>query len=106
MLCDITFSISSKAQTIVSLFENVVPELKNRTDDADFAAKKIEEWLQNMGVSQKLSDEGFSENDIDKLVELTFETPSLSGLLSIAPVDGNKETVKAIFSESLTAYNK
>ena len=102
----IKYIYPAKAKTIATLFHTIIPELKGTPDEAEFAAKKIEEWLYSVGVKKKLSDEGFSEADIDKLVNLTFETPSLSGLLAIAPVDGNKETVKAIFTESLKPYNK
>lgn len=95
----------AKAKTLASLFSTIVPDLKGTPDEADYAAKKIEEWLQSVGITKKLTDEGFSEADIDSLVDLTFETPSLSGLLSIAPVEGTRETVKAIFTESLHPYN-
>ncbi len=102
----IKYIYSAKAKTLATLFHSVVPELKGTPDEAEYAAKKIEEWLYSVGITKKLKDEGFSEADIDKLVDLTFETPSLSGLISIAPVDGSKEVVKAIFTESLEAYNK
>ena len=84
---------------------SIVPDLKGTPDEAEYAAKKIEQWLQSVGITKKLADEGFSEADVDSLVNLTFETPSLSGLLAIAPVDGTKEVVKAIFTESLHPYN-
>ena len=45
--------------------------------------------------------EGFSDADLDRLVELAFTTPSLGGLLSIAPTDATKEAVKEIYSKSL-----
>lgn len=102
----IKYIYAAKAKTLATLFHSVVPELKGTPDEAEYAAKKIEEWLFSVGITKKLKDEGFSEADIDKLVDLTFETPSLSGLISIAPVDGSKEVVKAIFTESLNAYNK
>ncbi len=102
----IKYIYPAKAKTIATLFHTIIPELKGTPDEAEFASKKVEEWLYSVGIKKKLSDEGFSETDIDKLVNLTFETPSLSGLLAIAPVDGNKETVKAIFTESLKPYNK
>ena len=94
-----------KAKTIATLFHTIIPELKGTPDEAEFAAKKVEEWLYSVGIKKKLSDEGFSEADVDKLVNLTFETPSLSGLLAIAPIEGKKEVVKAIFTESLKPYN-
>ena len=96
----------AKGATLASILSSIVPDLKGTPDEADYAAQKVEEWLQSVGITQKLTDEGFSADDVDKLVNLAFETPSLSGLLSIAPVDAGKETVKAIFTESLTAYNK
>ena len=102
----IKYIYPAKAKTIATLFHTIIPELKGTADEAEFASKKVEEWLYSVGIKKKLSDEGFSEADIDKLVKLTFETPSLSGLLAIAPVEGNRETVKAIFTESLKPYNK
>ncbi len=95
----------AKAKTLASLFSTIIPDLKGTPDEAEYAAKKIEEWLFSVGITKKLTDEGFSEADVEKLVNLTFETPSLSGLISIAPVEGTKEVVKAIFTESLKAYN-
>ncbi|MCD7779343.1 MAG: iron-containing alcohol dehydrogenase [Candidatus Gastranaerophilales bacterium] len=102
----IKYIYPAKAKTIATLFHTIIPELKGTPDEAEYAAKKVEAWLQSVGITKKLSDEGFSENDIDTLVDLTFETPSLAGLISIAPVEGTKEVVKAIFTESLHPYNK
>ena len=102
----IKYIYPAKGATLASLLEAIVPNLKGTPDEADYAAQKVEEWLQSVGVTQKLVDEGFTEDDVDKLVNLAFETPSLSGLLSIAPVDAGKETVRAIFTESLKPYKK
>lgn len=96
----------AKAKTLASLFSTIIPDLEGIPGEAEYAAVKIEEWLYNVGIKKKLSDEGFNEADIDKLVNLTFETPSLAGLISIAPVEGTKEVVKAIFTESLHPYKK
>lgn len=102
----IKYIYPAKAKTLASLFSTIIPELKGTPDEAEYAAKKVEEWLFSVGITKKLTDEGFSEADVEKLVNLTFETPSLGGLISIAPVDGTKEVVKAIFTESMHAYNK
>ncbi|MCD7740006.1 MAG: iron-containing alcohol dehydrogenase [Candidatus Gastranaerophilales bacterium] len=102
----IKYIYPAKAKTLAALFNSIIPELKGTPDEAEYAANKIETWLQSVGINKKLADEGFCESDIDKLVDLTFETPSLSGLISIAPVEGKKETIKAIFTESLYKYNK
>ncbi len=102
----IKYIYPAKAKTLASLFSTIIPELKGTADEAEYAAKKVEEWLFSVGITKKLTDEGFSEADVEKLVNLTFETPSLGGLISIAPVDGTKDVVKAIFTESMHPYNK
>ena len=102
----IKYIYPQKAQTLASLLHSVIPDLKGTPDEADYAARKVEEWLQSVGITKKLSDDGFKEADVEKLVKLTFETPSLAGLISIAPVEGTKEVVGAIFRESLHPYNK
>ena len=42
-----------------------------------------------------------NENDIEKLVDLAFTTPSLNGLLAIAPTKATKEAVTTIYQNSL-----
>ena len=61
----------------------------------------VYEWLKSVGVPNKLKDEGFSESDIEKLVNLSQTTPSLDGLLSIAPNDATPERIKEIYETSL-----
>ena len=102
----VKYIYKTKGATLASILSLIVPDLKGTPDEADYVAQKVEEWLASVGVPQKLTDEGFSKDDVEKLVNLTFDTPSLGGLLSIAPVDGDRETVKAIFTESLYPYKK
>ena len=64
-------------------------------------AQDIQAWLASVDVKEKLEDIGFTADDVDKLVDLTFETPSLAGLLSIAPSGNSKEIVKQIYTDSL-----
>lgn len=101
----VKYIYKAKAKTLASIFSSIIPDLKGTPDEAEYAAKKVEEWLYSVGITKKLQDEGFTAADIDALVNLTFETPSLAGLLSIAPVEGSRDVVKAIFTESLTSYN-
>ena len=64
-------------------------------------AQDVQTWLASVNVKEKLEDIGFTENDVEKLVNLTFETPSLAGLLSIAPSGDSKEIVAQIYNDSL-----
>ncbi len=69
--------------------------------NAEKAAGSVYEWLKSVDVPNKLKDEGFVESDVEKLTELAFTTPSLDGLLGIAPTKATRETVSAIYKESL-----
>ncbi len=68
---------------------------------AEDAEAKVYEWLKSVGVPNKLRNEGFTENDIPKLVDLAFTTPSLKGLLDIAPTEATREAVAQIYTNSL-----
>jgi len=95
-----------KAKTLADILEPIAPGLNGTPDEAETAAKLVEKWLFSVGVTQKLTDDGFSADDVDKLVDLCYATPSLGGLLSIAPNEASKERVRQIYEESLTPYNK
>ena len=90
----------AKKDTLSYILKPIAPEISTSTTAKD-AGELVYEWLKSVGVPNRLKDEGFSENDIDKLCNLAFTTPSLAGLLDIAPVEGNREVVKKIYSKSL-----
>ena len=91
----------ARADVLADILAPIVPGLKPEASDAVRAAAGVERWLFEVGAANKLTDEGFSENDIDELTELVFSTPSLAVLLSVAPTEATRETVAAIFRESL-----
>jgi len=97
---------ASRSATLADILEPIVPGLNGTADEAEYCAKEVEKWLVSVGIPQKLEDEGFTKEDIPTLVELTFTTPSLAGLLAIAPTNGTKETVKQIYMDSLTTMSK
>lgn len=97
---------ADKAATLADILEPIAPGLQGTPDEAEKAAKLVEKWLFDVGVTQKLADDGFCEGDVDKLVDLCFTTPSLDLLLSLAPNEATKDVVKTIYEESMTPYNK
>lgn len=99
-------SYPAKAATLADILAPIAPGLNGTPDEAEKAEKLVEKWLCDVGVSQKLEDDGFTEADVDKLVDLCFTTPSLSGLLSIAPVEATREVVAQIYKDSLKPCNK
>lgn len=95
-----------KAAVLADILSPIVPDLKGEASEAQYVAEKVEQWLFSLGVTQKLTDEGFCEADVEKLTYLAFNTPSLDGLLGIAPTSATEEAVATIYKESLTPYNK
>ena len=91
----------AKAATLADILEPIAPGLKGTADEAEKAGKLVEKWLFEVGVPQKLKDDGFCEEDVEKLVDLCFTTPSLDVLLAIAPIEATKEVVAQIYKDSL-----
>lgn len=87
----------SKAETLKYILEPIAGKVSTAND----AEKGVYEWLKSVGVPSKLKDEGFTVADIPNLVELAFTTPSLDGLLAIAPTEATREAVKQIYTDSL-----
>lgn len=90
-----------RAAVLAELLAPLVPGLKGGPEEAAAAARGVEKWLGDCGVTEKLRDEGFSEKDVESLVNLAFETPSLSLLLDQAPTPPTRERVKTIYLTSL-----
>ncbi len=87
---------NAKKETLNYIFDGVVAK---SASDVEFSVA-VEKWLYEMGVTTKLSDEGFKKDDVEKLVELAHTTPSLGMLLGLAPIDTTRDIVKAIYDES------
>ena len=92
---------SKKPAVLADVLAPIVKDLSADAKDAEKAAKGVEEWLKSVGVPQKLQDEGFTQDDVEKLVKLTYETPSLAGLLAIGPCGDGEDIVREIYQTSL-----
>jgi len=87
----------SRKETLKYILEPIAG-LVNSPEEAETG---VYNWLKSVGVPNKLKDEGFTEADIPNLVNLAFTTPSLDGLLAIAPTEATKEAVAEIYTNSL-----
>ena len=90
-----------RANILADILSPIVPGLAGNPDEAEKAAKGVQDWLFSVGVTEKLTDEGFTEGDVEKLVDLFYTTPSLSGLLDIAPSGNGRGVVEEIYKNSL-----
>mgnify|MGYP002767726495 FL=1 len=97
---------SAKSIVLADVLAPLVPGLKGEPAEAGQAAKGVEQWLVKVGAPEKLSDEGFTAGDIDKLTELAFTTPSLGFLLSLAPNKADRDAVRRIYTDSLVPLNQ
>lgn len=90
-----------KAATLADILEPIVSGLNGDTNESEIAAKGVQKWLFDIGVKEKLEDMGFKADDIKKLTNLAFETPSLGMLLGLAPNEANEATVCRIYETSM-----
>ncbi len=91
----------ASGEVLAEIFEPILPDFKGTADEADKAYAGLRNWIESVGIKSHLRDEGFDDSVVDKLVNLAFETPSLDGLLAIAPVKATKESVRNIYVNSL-----
>ena len=87
----------SRKETLKYILEPLTGVI-NTSEEAEIG---VYNWLKSVGVPNKLKDEGFSEADIKNLTNLAFTTPSLDGLLAIAPTQAIESTVAEIYKNSL-----
>lgn len=91
-----------KAATLADVLAPIVPGLKGDVSEADKAADGVYAWLKSVDVPEKLEDMGFKAEDVDKLTDLVFTTPSLEGLINIGPSGNSREVVRKIYEDSLS----
>ena len=85
---------------LADMLAPIVPGLTGDVSEADKAWTGVRAWLDSVGITEKMGDIGFTKEDVPRLVELTYETPGLDGLLNIAPTINNREVVEKIYLES------
>jgi alcohol dehydrogenase len=88
------------------IFESAIPGFKGTPDEAHKFAVRVERWLKKMGAPEKLHDDGYQESDINHLVGLAFNTPSLESLIGLAPTISSTEAVAEIYRNSLYPLDK
>jgi len=92
-----------KAEIIADLLSPIIPNLTGNPDEAEEVALKTEKWLFDLGLNKKLSDEGITEEDADKLTEICMNFPALKDLQVVTPMEITRESVLRIYKESLKA---
>ena len=89
-------------EILASVLEPLTGKLEGRVEEAEKAAAEVEKWLFSVGETAKLEDEGYGDDQIERLTDLAMTTPSLDLLLSMAPTAAEREAVSRIYRDSLT----
>jgi alcohol dehydrogenase class IV len=91
----------AKGKILADILSPIIPGLKGTPDEAATVYDELKKWLKGAGIKECLREEGFTADDVDKLIHLAFETPSLSSLLSIAPVEATEAVIREIYMDSM-----
>ncbi len=91
----------AKPYVLADILAPIAPGLKGDASEAEKAAKQVQDWLFSVDVKEKLEDEGFTESDVARLTDLVYTTPSLGGLLDIAPSGNGREVVETVYRDSI-----
>ncbi len=89
------------AEILADILSPITPGLNGNSNEAETASMGIKTWLSDIGIVTKLSDIGITKEDVPKLTDLAFNTPSLGLLLSMAPIEADRHIVEAIYNDSV-----
>ena len=90
-----------RPHVLAEILAPIAPGLSGDPSEADKAAKLVQDWLFSVDVKEKLEDEGFTDADVEILTDLVYTTPSLSGLIDIAPSGNGRDVVREIYKNSV-----
>lgn len=92
---------SAKPETLAFVLGGIVPGLQGVGNEADKVFRLLNEWLATCGIVRGLSNNGFDESQIERLVGLVYETPGLEPLLGLAPNPADRESVAQIYADAM-----
>ena len=90
-----------RPHVLAEILAPIAPGLTGEPAEADKAAKLVQDWLFSVDVKEKLEDEGFTDADVERLTDLVYTTPSLGGLIDIAPSGNGRDVVREIYKNSV-----
>ena len=89
-------------KSLAAVLSPILPDLEGRADEAEDAAAGLETWISSCGGSEKSQAIGFLRANIDELVNISYNIPSYSLLLSVSPAECSREAIRSIFDDALT----
>lgn len=90
-----------RGNTLAEVLEPIVSGLTGNSNESEAVFLGMKNWLTGMGINMGLSNNGFSKEHLQKLTDLVFETPGLAALVGLAPGNGSREDVSAIYNSAI-----
>ncbi|MGC8622290.1 MAG: iron-containing alcohol dehydrogenase [Caldisphaera sp.] len=86
-------------ELLAEVLNPIIPDLKGFSSEADYAAKRIEQWFKDMGCPEKMIDLELTEKDIPNLIK----SAKVSGKANFerAPFEITDDLLATIYKESL-----
>lgn len=95
----IKYLYRSRPKELHRLLRHIDPELKPSEDDAIKASRAIEEFQKGLGFNERLSNYGFRDEDIDRVIETVNKY--LRYGLSLAPIEIRDDIIREIVGTAL-----
>ncbi len=89
----------SMPEKSVRLLKSIDPGLKPLSEHAERASKAIQLFQESVGFNERLSDYGFTDKDVDRVVEYTLRR--LKYMVADTPFNVTEDVVRDIFLSSL-----
>lgn len=93
------YTHKSMPEKSAKLLKPLDPELKPLSEHAERASKAIQLFQESVGFKERLSDYGFTEGDVDRVIEYTLRR--LKYMTLDAPFNVTEDVVRNIFLSSL-----
>ncbi len=91
----------ARPKTLATVLAPIIPGLKGDPSETKRVVLSMYEWLGGMGLTQRLSDLGFGENDVPEMVRYLLRSQEGGGSLTLSPVPVTEELISQIYREAL-----
>lgn len=83
------------------ILADILSPILTKVEVAEEASEGIKKWLSSLGINESLGTLGFNEEDIPKLVDLTYKSPGIPAILYYSPVPVTWEFIEKIYREAM-----
>ncbi len=86
---------------LADMLKPMIPGLQGKAEEADRVAVELEKWIFSTGETRKISDLGYTDEDMDSITEFVMSYEPYVRLMGLAPITMDAESVREIYAESM-----